>query len=949
MRSFAEFIPMIKAKIQIITVVLLTIFSNCYTLNVWGQNIGNKLDDKMCDSLPPQPDNNALKFINDLKSPLWTNHHWNNLKSDNGFADLTKGVLIKQNFPDPDGVLSTAYQDLILFLGTEYITNNEGNFIIETCIDNELQGEAFIVETNLNFCKILAGDAEGIRRGIFYIEDKILSLRGAYLPLGIIKKEASIARRISRCSFAPIKRPPFMRDELLDSVNYYPDNYLNRLAHESVNGIWIKVELRELVNSPYYLTQDIGIGKRVEKLKQIVNSCKLYGIKVFIFCIEPKLTNLDIQKYPELIGANNQFFCPGSETAYQYLYSTVNNIFKEIPDLGGIINISHGERGTTCLSSVNATDPYYKGKINCPRCADKEPWEVLNASLVAMEKGMHDASPNAEFISWLYMPQDHALADWVYTLPAHTPNSIIFQFNFESGVTKTVFGKHLVGGDYWISSPGPSERFIKAANIAKSHHTSVSAKIQTSNSHELATVPYIPVPSLLYEKFHGMRKLGVKTTMLSWFFGSYPGMMLKGVDLLSFNSDSQTKDAFLNELANLYWKKEDISLTIKSWKLFADAFSYYPLNNAFQYYGPMHDGIVWPLYLNPTDTYLVPTWTLGSSYQPQPKVWPAGGDRIGECIGDKLTLNEVLELCRIVTTKWHSGLTFMEKFEENYANEPERKLDILVAKAIGLQFQSGYNILKFYSLREDMFRSKGRKRLKMLDDMMHIINAEIENSEKMIVLCHQDSRLGYHSEAEGYKYWPAKLEWRIKQLKRVLSYDFPAAKRLILNNQIMFPEYSGIKPVGMVMNCLSKGTDVYNTIQEKNNWVKLGHVPEKSKIKWASAYDKNNLYIIISDSSETAKGKIQIEIEPRRLWPVKYFNYSINKSEDGLMIKRNPNELISIIAIPLAEIGEEAQHNNPIRVNLQYGNYLWIQKHPWPIRLMYGDANPEDLGWLLFH
>ena len=117
-----------------------------------------------------------------------------------------------------------------------------------------------------------------------------------------------------------------------------------------------------------------------------------------------------------------------SKTAHNYLYETVNKIFKAVPELGGLINITHGERGTTCLSSVSCTSEY-EGKINCPRCSHKKPWEILYASLSAMEKGMHDAAPDAELISWLYMPQpqrfvtgdSYNLGEWVYDLPAHTP------------------------------------------------------------------------------------------------------------------------------------------------------------------------------------------------------------------------------------------------------------------------------------------------------------------------------------------------------------------------------------------------------------------------------------------------------------------------------------------------------------------------------------------------
>jgi len=118
---------------------------------------------------------------------------------------------------------------------------------------------------------------------------------------------------------------------------------------------------------------------------------------------------------------------------------------------------------------------------------------------------MHDASPNAELISWLYMPDpymfstgdSYELGDWVYELPAHTPKGVILQFNFESGVTRTVSGKFLVGGDYWISIPGPSSRFSRLAEIARENETEVSAKIQTGCSHEVASVPFVPVPALL--------------------------------------------------------------------------------------------------------------------------------------------------------------------------------------------------------------------------------------------------------------------------------------------------------------------------------------------------------------------------------------------------------------------------------------------------------------------
>ena len=60
------------------------------------------------------------------------------------------------------------------------------------------------------------------------------------------------------------------------------------------------------------------------------------------------------------------FFCPISQTAHKYLYETVNKIFKAVPDLGGLINITYGERGTTCLSSVSSTSQYQMARLIVP-------------------------------------------------------------------------------------------------------------------------------------------------------------------------------------------------------------------------------------------------------------------------------------------------------------------------------------------------------------------------------------------------------------------------------------------------------------------------------------------------------------------------------------------------------------------------------------------------------
>lgn len=938
--------------------------------------------------IPPQPDEDSWKFIEDLKSPMWTKHEWPEKFPGPGYADLSSGVSIKTGFPDDGKRLETAYEDLKSFLTAGGLNSNMGKYIIETAEDKTLQEEWFRIDVKPGKCLITAGDAEGIRRGIFCLEDEMLRLRGPSLPLGIIEKQPFIKRRISRCFFGPVKRFPRMKDELMDDVDYYPDQYLNRLAHEGVNGLWLTIEFKDLVSTKY--TPDAGKDgeRRLSKLRQTVEKCLRYGIRTYIFCIEPRAWNAGnpvIEQYPELAGApagESFYFCPMSNTARDYLYETVNKIFKAVPDLGGMINITHGERGTTCCSAISNTSEY-SGGIQCPRCADREPWEILHASLSAMEKGMHDAAPGAELISWLYMPHPqrflegdpYGLGKWVYDLPAHTPEGVILQFNFESGVTRTEFGKLLVGGDYWISNPGPSDRFVEMAEKGKEHGIGISAKIQTGCSHEVATVPFVPLPSLLYSKFRAMKELGVTHSMLCWYFGNYPGLMNKSAGMLSMEPFPEDARTFMYRLASLYWKKEDVPKVVEAWQHFADGYENYPLTNLFQYYGPVHDGPVWPLLLKPADAPLSPSWLIASPSTLEP--WPPSGDRIGECLGDVLTLDEVVELARRMTESYEKGTAIFEGIKGNYVNERERMLDISVSEALGIQLQSGYNILKFYQLREKMFRMDGKERLKLLKQLKKIIREEISLDKKLLALCENDTRLGFHSEAEGYKYFPAKIRWRMEQLEKVLENDVPAVRRIIRKGRPLFPEYTGKDPQGPLAACNVTGADPISgpelILPSGLSWQPLEY-GGRTAMRWSSAYDNDNIYIIISDRAAEVTDRekppvsmVEVKIESERLYPAAHYIFDndypsllpnhisgyplIWKAAFRTAVKNG--ECYTVSMIPFKNLRLTHGNLHPVRVDVRVRSNegsisSWRPDNPLTSRLIHGSDNPADPGWLVF-
>lgn len=112
------------------------------------------------------------------------------------------------------------------------------------------------------------------------------------------------------------------------------------------------------------------------------------------------------------------------------------------------------------------------------------------------------------------------------------------------------------------------------------------------------------------------------------------------------------------------------------------------------------------------------------------------------------------------------------------------------ATAINLIFNSGLNVLKFYKLRHLLGTKQGG--IEILNQMKEIVNKEIEISTALLPISEKDNRIGYHSEANGYKIFPEKLKWRIQTLKELLQTEFVEVENRLNNGQIPLDFYFGL-------------------------------------------------------------------------------------------------------------------------------------------------------------
>ncbi|MBE6917951.1 MAG: hypothetical protein E7470_08655 [Ruminococcaceae bacterium] len=870
-------------------------------------------------------DQPPLLFVDELKKPLHEKKPtWFIERAPQDGEVAVQGAYLVNEFTDPELLLETAVADFNTFL---HVYEMAGE-----CYPIYLQYgktpcfEAYTIEVQEDCCRITAADTEGIRRGLVYLEDELHRRSGPVLPLGVIERKPVIRHRITRGFYSPTTRPPKCADELMDDEDYYPDEYLNRLAHDGANGLWIYTLFENLLPSDIFVEYGENSARRIEKLKKVVAKCKRYGIKVWVFGVEPIALRPEMAKnYPDCTSEvdtwnGHHTVCPYSERGAQYCIEATQKLMTLVPDLAGIIDITFGERPTNC-SSAN----YHK----CPRCKDHTHGEIMARTIDLMKEGIRRSGTNGEFVSWTYGHRDSKPED-IREYVRLAPEDVILQENFEDAGFDEQLGKTRQAIDYWLSYKGPSQMFRTAAQTAVENRKRMFAKMQVCCSHELATVPYIPAPGILFDKYAAAYRYGVEGVMQCWLFGNYPSMMSKAAGELAFVSDFSDKHGFLTQLAGAFCGS-DAQKLVAAWDHFEESYIHYPLNIMFSYYGPMHDGVVWDLALEPKDAALPRSWQLTDK---------PDGDRIGECLQCGHTLEEAVELTSIMRREWNAGVALLPE------NTPAEQAS--VANALATLYASGNNILRFYALRHALVYGEQDKQ-ELLDEMERIVDAEIANSEQMIALCEQDSRLGYHSEAEGYKFFPKKLRVRVENLKVLKQTEFVRVRENVKAGETPLRWYLGEDGPG------------YQMAKGKAALEKAPYEPIADQdAAFRGAYDEDFLYIELKGAAET---RFRMHFEYRLMWPSpgvifergekrlsmwatthqSIFGEKIQAELDKYQLLLNePGHYL--IAISRKAVGWE--DHRPIRVMMAANDQSWIYDDE-PVHLLgKNDISPGEFGWL---
>ncbi len=516
-------------------------------------------------------------------------------------------------------------------------------------------------------------------------------------------------------------------DILLDEeTDHLPDRLLEEYAKVGVNGIWLQGILYQLTEFPFDKNISKGWQIRIKTLNKLIQKAKKYGIGIYLYLNEPRSQSAEFfKKFPNLKGTNEGDFysmCTSDQSVKDYLYNGVKNLFQNAPDLAGYFSITMSENLTNCYSRIGA------GTEVCPKCKERNIWEVVAEVNNLMAKGAHDANPNAKTIVWTWGWFD----SWCQKAIALLNQEQIIQSNSEKGVKFNIGGVNGQVDDYSMSVLGPGEFAEKIWSAAREKNMPISAKIQVNTTWQMAAVPYIPVFDLIEKHINNLKKEGVTHFQASWTLGGFPAPNIKFLQKMM--SENITAKDFLKD-----WYGEDIGQVVyNAQKSMSSAFENYPFSVDVVYFGPHNFSVSSPFFMDNTNYEAT---MVGYPYDDLKKwadIYPV-----------EVYANQYKKLC----DEWQKGVDLLEKIKNK--NHKTKEL-YAVSSAILCHFKSALNHILFVKNRNE----------NNWDKSLLAVQDEIKNLENLINIRLLDSKIGYESSTH-YFYTLQDLKEKLINLEYV--------------------------------------------------------------------------------------------------------------------------------------------------------------------------------------
>ncbi len=578
--------------------------------------------------------------------------------------------------------------------------------------------------------------------------------------------------RIFRCG----KSDYNSKDEILSVNKTHSDENLIAIAESGFNGIWLRLTLRDVIATRLFQRYSLNSDKSLKELDKLCRRAERFGLKVWSYCTEPlglKASHPFWKENPDLAGHKTQIYdeephialCSSTQAVQDYLYDSFSMLFKKLA-LAGVILITSSEHVSNCWAHVLSrggaypcSETFWAKKCRCPRCSKSGPAQVISSIINLIYDGICSSNGKAKVVAWdwswnmHFKPPYREISDLL-------PKEVILMGDFERGGRVQRLNKEYIVEEYSLIYHGPSQRFRSKANYTIKYHRPLWARFQINTTHELATVPNLPLIVSLYRKFKFLRKSKTSGFMGCWNFGCFPCTLNTfAVKELCKRAVDGNENRWLTALAKKYFgNRINADLVVKAWYGFDRACRHYPIggNNNFLYFSPVNEALLYPLVLNF-------------------KGIPMGGSWIKHDFCDRLkdtavtySLEEITESFDKLSKAWSQALIYYQKALNSDSLNARIRQEYGVAKIVGASFRSAFNIYRWYLLR----RNKKTRKAGHLEH--EIISDELQNLKEALPFVEADGRCGFHQEPQWQMFDADGIQTKIKNLSRLLKCIIPA-------------------------------------------------------------------------------------------------------------------------------------------------------------------------------
>ncbi len=393
----------------------------------------------------------------------------------------------------------------------------------------------------------------------------------------------------------------------------YTDAWFDNLRSHGFNGFWLNVWMRKLVG--FREPDTAEQAARQETLRRLIARAARFDVGVWLFLNEPKAfprQHRIWQRFPGMRGApgtwphpppgiETSLLCTTSAEGKAYVYEMARRLHRALPGLAGTLHINASESPTHCYchtianpgGKVFSSNQEHLG-IDCPRCAERSPGEVIADILNLYRQGCRDAGCRAPVVAWnwnwiMYAP--HPQEDLIRRLDPE----IVVLADFECGGTMPIIGRPRIVNEYSLLYTGPSERYLTVTDCARRTGHRVAAKFQLGTTHELGTAANLPLVGRVYDKLSWLRAHAAEGVLGTWNFGNRFTLNTAAVGQFLRGAPGAGKAEFLAGLARAYFGLAGADRFPAAVAGLEDAFAQYPLCNEFLYFGPINFALALPL------------------------------------------------------------------------------------------------------------------------------------------------------------------------------------------------------------------------------------------------------------------------------------------------------------------------------------------------------------------